>query len=159
MFCIFSSKSGDSSWNVWWVIVRTSKSWQTHRYTHTHTDTGDDNTRRPKGPRVKMILDATLRSFSTKIFMSYWKPIFISQIMVKFTWQEFTCDIQSFILLLILLQARLPFRSLIHRLIIVKSPNPKLWALAACVAPKPKPRASVQQLWKLGNLGWFSADL
>ena len=55
MFCIFSSKSGDSSWNVWWVIVRTSKSWQTHRYTHTHTDTGDDNTRRPKGPRVKMI--------------------------------------------------------------------------------------------------------
>ena len=53
MFCIFSSKSGDSSWNMWWVIARTSKSWHTHRYTH--TDTGDDNTRRPKGPWVKTL--------------------------------------------------------------------------------------------------------
>ena len=51
MFCIFLSKSGDSSWNVWWVIAWTSKSW----HTHTHTDTGDDNTRRPKGPRVKKV--------------------------------------------------------------------------------------------------------
>ena len=25
--------------------------------THTHTDTGDDNTRRPKGPRVKGVTD------------------------------------------------------------------------------------------------------
>ena len=58
MFCIFSSKSGDSSWNVWWVIVRTSKSWQIH----THTDTGDDNTRRPKGPRVtsRLVMDIIL---------------------------------------------------------------------------------------------------
>ena len=63
MFCIFSSKSGDSSWNVWWVIVLTSKSWQTHRYTHTHT--GDDNTRRPKGPRVKTTNKMLQSSFTT----------------------------------------------------------------------------------------------
>ena len=61
MFCIFLSESGDCRWNVWWVITRTSKSWQTHRYTHTHTDTGDDNTRRPKGPRVKNCCDAFIQ--------------------------------------------------------------------------------------------------
>ena len=45
------SKFGDPSLNRSRVIARTSK-WLTHRLTHTHgythTDAGDDNTRRPK---------------------------------------------------------------------------------------------------------------
>ena len=49
MFCIFWSIWGDPSLNGWWVIALTSKSWHTHRYTNTHTDAGDDKTRRPKG--------------------------------------------------------------------------------------------------------------
>ena len=54
MFCIFWSKWGDPSLIGWWVIVWTSKK-LTHRQTdtHTHTDTGDDNTPRTNGPRVK----------------------------------------------------------------------------------------------------------
>ena len=43
----FWSKFGDPSWNGWWVIARTS-SWLTHGRTHTQTDAGNDNTRRPK---------------------------------------------------------------------------------------------------------------
>ena len=54
MFCIFWLKLGEPSLNGWRVIVRTSKSWHTDRQTDTHTDAGNDNTRRPKGPRVKM---------------------------------------------------------------------------------------------------------
>ena len=41
------SKSGDPSLNGWWVIARTS-SWLMHGRTHTQTDAGNDNTRRPK---------------------------------------------------------------------------------------------------------------
>ena len=41
------SKFGDPSWNGWWVIARTS-SWLKHGRTHRQTDTGNDNTRRPK---------------------------------------------------------------------------------------------------------------
>ena len=40
------SKFGDPSWNGSWVIARTS-SWLTHGRTHTQTDAGNDNTRRP----------------------------------------------------------------------------------------------------------------
>ena len=41
------SKFGDPSLNGSQVIARTSK-WLTHTHTDTHTDAGDDNTRRPK---------------------------------------------------------------------------------------------------------------
>ena len=41
------SKFGDPSWHGWWVIARTS-SRLTHGRTHTQTDAGNDNTRRPK---------------------------------------------------------------------------------------------------------------
>ena len=44
---LFWSKFGDSSLNGWQVIVRTSK-WLPHTQTHTQTDAGNDNTRRPK---------------------------------------------------------------------------------------------------------------
>ena len=41
------SKCGDPSLNGWWVIARTSK-WLPHTRMDTQTDTGNDNTRRPK---------------------------------------------------------------------------------------------------------------
>ena len=41
------SKFGDPSWNGWWVIARTSL-WLMHGWTHTQTDAGNNNTRRPK---------------------------------------------------------------------------------------------------------------
>ena len=80
--CIFSSKSGDSRWNVWWVITRTSKSW--HTQIHTHTDTGDDNTRRPKGPWVKMMcnfLTYMLWHYQFTFIYASWKAIPFSLVM------------------------------------------------------------------------------
>ena len=44
---VFWSKFGDPSLKVSRVIVRTSK-WLTHTDRHTHTDAGNNNTRRPK---------------------------------------------------------------------------------------------------------------
>ena len=39
------------------MSYRMDKQKLTHTDTHTHTDAGDDNTRRPKGPQVKMYQD------------------------------------------------------------------------------------------------------
>ena len=57
MFGIFWLILGEPSFNGWWVNPP-DKQKLTHRQTdtHTHKDAGNDNTRRPKGPRVKIRL-------------------------------------------------------------------------------------------------------
>ena len=48
MFLYLWSKFGDSSCNMWIVIVRTTQGWHTETGMHTHTDAGNNNTWRPK---------------------------------------------------------------------------------------------------------------
>ena len=62
-------KFGDPGWNGWWVITRTI-SWLTHGRTHTQTDAGNDNTRRPKPASGNKTMGKSVKFTASAILLS-----------------------------------------------------------------------------------------
>ena len=82
-------KFDDSSWNVLWVIAWIKKAWRTD------TDTGDDNSRRP---RVKKVSDN--RQYQEKGPISIYFDWLVAQLTTNqepckifFNWHEFKLDL------------------------------------------------------------------
>ena len=67
---LFWSKFGDSSFNRWQVIARTSK-WLPQTQTHTQTDAGNYNTRRPKLALGKNDNDIIKNTYAIHKYMSF----------------------------------------------------------------------------------------